>query len=107
MNETTKEQIVITEKIWSSLLKLLICDNKNYSDKLVNDKINSIETGYNINIKNIVKEFLNYIIRNHPKYITKRYLDFCEALMHIHEINTNYYKKYFIVQSRNVFLLEP
>lgn len=102
-----KEQIVITEKIWSSLLKLLICDNKNYSDKLVNDKINSIETGYNINIKNIVKEFLNYIIRNHPKYITKRYLDFCETLMHIHEINTNYYKKYFIVQSRNVFLLEP
>ena len=102
-----KEQIVITEKIWSSLLKLLICDNKNYSDKLVNDKINSIETGYNINIKNIVKEFLNYIIRNHPKYITKRYLDFCEALMHIHEINTNYYKNYFIVQSRNVFLLEP
>lgn len=102
-----KEQIVITEKIWSSLLNLLLCDNKNYSDKLINDKINSIETGYNINIKNIVKEFLNYIIRNHPKYITKRYLDFCEALMHIHEINTNYYKKYFIVHSRNVFLLDP
>ena len=102
-----KEQIVITDKIWNSLLELLICDDKKYSEKLMNDKINSIENGYNINIKNIVKEFLNYIIRNHPKYITKRYLDLCETLMHIHDINTNYYKKYFIVHSRNVLLLEP
>ena len=102
-----KEQIVITEKVWNSLLELLVCEEKKYSEKLVDEKISSIENGYNINIKNIVKEFLNYIIRNHAKYITKKYLDLCESLMHVHDINMHYYKKYFIVHSRKVLLLAP
>jgi len=97
-----KEQIVITEKIWNTLLEMIVCDKDEYSPQIVNDKINSIANNYNINIKNIVTEFLNYIIRHHKKYITGEFLKFCESMMHIHDINTKYYTNFFIYKSRNI-----
>jgi hypothetical protein len=39
--------------------------------------------------KNIIKDFLNYIIRNHPKYLNKNFLNFVENLMHSQIQNNN------------------
>ena len=100
-----KEQIVITEKVWNSLLELLVCEEKNYSEKLVDEKISSIENGYNINIKNIVKEFLNYIIRNHAKYIQKNTWTYVISDA-CYDINMHYYK-IFYSSPRKVLLLAP
>tara|TARA_Y100001958_G_C21245945_1_gene575997 strand:+ start:2716 stop:3663 length:948 start_codon:yes stop_codon:yes gene_type:complete len=101
-----KEQKVITKKVWEELFDGLKKPDDNYKNNC-REKIDIIGQTYNINIKNTVKEFLNYVIREHHNYVTPKFLTFCETLMHIQETNTTYYKNYFIVQSRDFFLEDP
>jgi replication factor C subunit 3/5 len=49
---------------------------------------------YNIDKKNIIKNFLNYIIRNYPKKINSNFLNFIENIMHSNNINNNIYINY-------------
>ena len=121
------DQIVITDTTWNTLFKLITSrattgkattgkattgkvqtstaeKKENVIYKNINNMINSIEEEYNINIKNIANEFLNYIIRNHKKCVSKDFLNFCESLMHNQEINVQYYQNYFVVQSRRILL---
>ena len=44
---------------------------------------------YNIDKKNIIKDFLNYIIRYHSEYIDSKFLNFIENLMHSQNQNNN------------------
>ena len=101
-----KEQKVLTKKVWSELLGCLKDKTPSFKERC-REKIDEIGQIYNINIKNTVKEFMNYIIREHIEYVSPKFLTFCETLMHIQETNTNYYKNYFIVQSRDFFLESP
>jgi hypothetical protein len=59
---------------------------------------------YNIDKKNIIKDFLNYIIRNKtgeheaPEICTKmpEYLNFIENIMHFEDCKNSYYVNYSI-----------
>ena len=51
--------------------------------------VNETSLKYNIDKKNIINDFLNYIIRNHSKYVNKDFLNFVENLMHSQIQNNN------------------
>lgn len=75
---------IINDDIWVNLIEKI----KNNSDiNIVYDFISNISIQYNIDKKNIIKEFLNYIIRKEPSIVTSKYLNFVENL--IHSKNTN------------------
>jgi hypothetical protein len=73
---------------------------------LVNEKNNStfldnicvfvqnISLSYNIDKKNIIKDFLNYIIRNKPNTLSGKFLDFVENAMHSQDCNNNVFVRY-------------
>jgi replication factor C subunit 3/5 len=77
---------IIDNDVWESLLERI----KN-NDKIENIKsfIHTISIQYNIDKKNIIKDFLNYIIRNHQQYISSDFLNFIENLMHNQNQNNN------------------
>ena len=77
---------IIDSDVWDNLIRLLTKQEKIAKIKTFIDCV-SIE--YNIDKKNIIKDFLNYIIRNYPKYITKEFLNFTENLMHSEIQNNN------------------
>ena len=60
----------------------------------LNDYIYSISMKYNIDKKNIIKDFLNYIIRNYSKYVNTKFLEFVENLLHSQVQNNNVYVNY-------------
>ena len=60
----------------------------------VKDYVHSISIQYNIDKKNIIKDFINYIIRNYPKYVTIDFLNFIENLMHSQIENSNIHISY-------------
>jgi DNA polymerase III delta prime subunit len=94
---------VIDHSVWQALTELIklspninCSKNKNKN----NDAIKMIETissNYNIEIKNIIKDYLNYIIRNHSDYVTNEFLKFAEFIMHLEESNIDYIKKYLVI----------
>lgn len=95
-----KEQIVITDEIWKELLLLFTKNHKNstYKSKTIDEFLNSISEDFNIDIKNIIKDFLNFIIRNKEEFITNKFLVFCEILMHAQDIKHIYLKNFFITK---------
>jgi hypothetical protein len=54
----------------------------------------SISIEYNIDKKNIIKDFLNYIIRNKPHVISRDCLRFVENIMHYQDCKNSYYINY-------------
>jgi len=84
---------IIDNEIWDKLLDKLIKKEKMDS---VSGFIHTISINYNIDKKNIIKDFLNYIIKTYPKYVNSDFLDFVENLMHSQNQNNNIHVNYLI-----------
>jgi DNA polymerase III delta prime subunit len=82
---------IIDKDTWEELLTK--CKNNDKIDDITKF-INSISVDYNIDKKNIIKDFLNYIIKNHDKYVNTKFLDFVENVMHSKTQNINIYINY-------------
>tara|TARA_B110000285_G_C15130789_1_gene623428 strand:+ start:67 stop:1044 length:978 start_codon:yes stop_codon:yes gene_type:complete len=93
-NDENKNQMSILdnecfEEILSKLLK-----KENVNNVILH--IDTINYERNIDKNKILTEFLNYIIRTHPKYISTNLLNFTENLTHNKIQNNNIYLKYSI-----------
>jgi len=87
---------IIDHIVWAKLYeKCVDHENKNsMNDILFYIKETSIK--YNINKKNIIKDFLNYIIRNKQHVVTSEFLIFIENVMHFPDCEQKYYINYII-----------
>ena len=85
----------VLEDIFNNLLKKENIENIINIEKIILH-INTINEERNIDKKKILTELINYIIRNHPKYISSKILNFTENLMHTKITNHNIYLKYSI-----------
>jgi replication factor C subunit 3/5 len=90
LNDDNLNFNIIDNNIWESLT------NKLKKDKLedLNSYVNSVSIKYNIDKKNIIKDYLNYIIRNKTNIITPNFLNFVENLMHSQESNNQTFVNY-------------
>ena len=77
---------IIDSDVWENIIEMIL---KGENIDVVKNYIHKISTEYNIDKKNIINDFLNYIIRNHSKYVSKDFLNFVENLMHSQIQNNN------------------
>jgi len=70
---------IIDNDIWENIIEMI---QKKQNIESIKKYIHQVSIEYNIDKKNIIKDFLNYIIRNHDKCIHKDFLNFVENLMH-------------------------
>jgi replication factor C subunit 3/5 len=56
--------------------------------------IQTISIKYNMDKKNIIKDYLNYIVRNKQQYITADFLIFVENIMHFPECKNTHFVNY-------------
>jgi len=84
---------IIDNEVWDNLYTKIL-----QKEKIENIKkfINFISINYNIDKKNIIKDFLNYVIKTYTKNINSKFLDFAENLMHSQNNNDNIYINYLI-----------
>jgi len=89
-NQNVKDINIIDKSVWEKLYQMLphIQESEKY--------INEISIKYNIDKKNIIKDFLNYIIRNHK--ISHNFLTFIENIMHFQDCKNNYYINYSLLR---------
>lgn len=65
--------------------------------------IRKISNEYNIEKKNIVKSYLNHIIRTRNNIITSSFLEFVENIMHIPDLNIDYMLPLVILKLNHFF----
>jgi len=82
----TRDYYIIDNEKWLELLNKL--KNKEKIE-IIEKFVYNISNQYNIDKKNIIKDFLNYIIRIYPKYLNNKLLNFIENLMHSQIANNN------------------
>lgn len=76
---------IIDATVWEVLLSKLARREK--LERIV-DYLHEASLQYNIDKKNIVNDFLNYLIRHHPEHVCSPLLNFAENLLHAkHENN--------------------
>ena len=77
---------IINNEVWDSLIQKI-----KKPEKLENlhTYIYDISIKYNIDKKNLINDFLNFIIRNHSNIINNKFLSFTENLMHSQIQNNN------------------
>jgi replication factor C subunit 3/5 len=86
---------IIDDSVWFNLYNKI---KKGNDIKKLESFINEISSKYNIDKKNIIKDFLNYIIRNFSNMITPKYLYFIENIMHFEDCKNNYFVKYSLLR---------
>ena len=85
-SESESSICIIDNDVWETLFEKLT-----KREKLENNcaYVHLISIKYNIDKKNIIKDFLNYIIRNKSKIVNNEFLNFVENLMHSQNLNNN------------------
>ena len=85
-SEAESNICIIDNDVWETLFEKLT-----KREKLENNctYVHLISIKYNIDKKNIIKDFLNYIIRNKSKIVNNEFLNFVENLMHSQNLNNN------------------
>ena len=81
---------ILNNETYKKLLQLIV--SKNYNNYY--NFLNSLNKIYKMDIKNIIKNFLNYIITNNVYNYNSKFINKCEYLLHNsefnHDININY-----------------
>ena len=96
---TNKE--VVDDNIWNELT-LMIKDKKKYTES--KKQIYKISSDYNIEIKNIIKDYLNYIIHQQPEHLSCAFLKFTEFIMHLTEPPIDYIVNYTVLKLHALLL---
>lgn len=86
---------IIGNNVWESILDKIAKREKIES---IAAYMYDISTQYNIDKKNIIKDFLNFIIRKKMTIITEPFLKFIENIMHIQECKSANYTYYSLLR---------
>jgi replication factor C subunit 3/5 len=90
---------IIKSTVWEKLHDML----KHENIKEVLKYIHSICIQYNMDKKNIIQTYFNYIIRNHGYLITPKYLNIITSLIHATDVNIETILKYFCNNLQNYY----
>ena len=96
-NQNIKEDNIniIDDSVWNNLHNKI----KNGEDiHKLSLFVNETSLKYNIDKKNIIKDFLNYIIRNCYIKNVPEYLNFVESIIHFEDCKNSYYVNYSLVR---------
>ena len=97
-NRLDTELKIIVNEVWEALFQHIQRENR--LDALL-EEIHRISCCYNIDKKNLLKYFLNYIIRNKPAMVNRNFMSFVENIMHFQDCKNTYYIHHFLVKIKS------
>jgi DNA polymerase III delta prime subunit len=100
-NITDADFNIIDDSIWKALFEMI---KSKHPMKELTSFINKTSVKYNIDKKNIMKDFLNYIIRNKGDQIMCfDFLNFVENIMHFEDCKNSDYVNYSLTRMSSLF----
>lgn len=92
---------VINDDVWNNLTHLLK-DRQKYNQ--AKELIYRISCEYKIDVKNIIKDYFNYIIHNETRIVNYSFLKFTEFTTHLKEQNNNNIISYIVPKLHQFFI---
>jgi replication factor C subunit 3/5 len=94
-NSDCQEINIIDENVWSKLYNYL---ETNIHLEDIQKYIQTISVKFNIDKKNIIKDFLNYIIIHKPAILSRPFLKLIENIMHNQDCNNSCFIHYSLLR---------
>ena len=91
---------IIENAVWEELYSKMRNPQCGHEDIL--DFLKSTSQKYNIEKKNIIKDFLNYILRNKKEMVVPIFIEYIENIMHFQDCNLDIYVNYTISRLRTL-----
>jgi DNA polymerase III delta prime subunit len=93
---TDDEFNIIDETVWAELYSKIALHSSSNSSNMnpIIAFINNTSSKYNIDKKNIIKDFLNYIIRHKEEHVSPTFLNFVENIMHFEDSKSGHIINY-------------
>jgi replication factor C subunit 3/5 len=91
---------IINNAIWEDIISKIKRDNISQ----IIEFIHEISISFNIDKKKIIKDFLNFIIRNKESLVSTEFLDFVENIMHLTDSKNTYLVHYSITKLQSFIL---
>lgn len=85
---------IVDNNIWLKLTQFIIKNKRSENIDDIINYINNISIKFNIDKKKILKDYLNYLIRNHENIISSEFLNFVENIMHLQDCKNSYLIQY-------------
>lgn len=82
---------VVDNGVWDGLTETI----REKGDDAVH-ALDCISREYNLDVKNIMKDYLSYVISKGGKYLDRDFLQFAQFLMHLRDPDVEYLKTYFV-----------
>ena len=95
---------IIHSAIYENLQSML--KNKRNSVPKIIQYLHQLSIQYNIDKKNILQNYFNYIIRNHPELVTPAFLDIVENVVHNYDTKIEYLLSYFCSHLQKNFAIK-
>jgi DNA polymerase III delta prime subunit len=92
-----KNYSIINVAEWEKFTHFIKNIEDNTDKKFITNYINNLSNKYNIEKKNLIKDYCNYLIRKQPIIIDEKVLNMIEFILHIAEPNINYLIYYFSI----------
>lgn len=107
---------IVNTKLWENIHALFVlqdsskCTNEssisshlNTNESHIIQYINNISIEYNIDKKNIIKQYFNHVIRNYGELLKSAFFEIIEYTIHNNEIPIEYMVKYFVYFTKEYF----
>ena len=99
-NISFNELNIIDKDVWDKLYNLI---KSKTSLQMIISQFNNVSIKYNIDKKNVIKDFLNFIIRNKVSdednlINNTEFYSFIENILHFEDCNDNYYVNYSLLR---------
>jgi replication factor C subunit 3/5 len=92
---------IIENHVWEDLLS---CIQKKKTMEEPIKLIHDTSVKYNIDKKNLIKDWINYVIRNRPDILSKHsdFLNFAENVLHSMDCSSHIYVQYVVVKFKKI-----
>ena len=92
---------IVDNNVWEELFSKMA--NMDTSLENITTFLKDISEKYNMEKKNIIKDYLNYIIRNKKEMVTPKFMKYIENIMHFQDCNVNIYVNYALSRMKIFF----
>lgn len=99
-NVIVQQSNIIDDTVWKRLYDLFDVSHGEKDRTKIKVFINHMSIHYNIDKKQIIKDYYNYLILNHPEFINTETLDKMETVIHNYDCNIDVLINYFIQMER-------
>lgn len=103
-NSTGSHFSIINEKVWEHMYSQF--EIKDITVEKLMKLVNKISIDYDIDKKNIIKDFLNFVIRNKQHVITPEFLNLVENIAHNQDCKNSHYVCYSLFRIKS-FIFNP